>query len=351
VLLMIEAHVLDSWTRSPDRETATYRIAMILAGMGSVLFLTLAGVAVALSAGSKLRRMADATAATRAVAWRGLEIFLLAFLFRLQAWILGWSDSPRDLLKVDVLNVMGPAIVATALLWRLGRSVTSRCIVFALSAAAVAFITPVVRSLDLSALPDPLEAYITPIGGLSNFVFFPWLGLVFAGASMGVLIDGTSDPHRERKLNVWLAACGALLAIAAGVSSLMPSLYRQSLFWTTSPSYFFIRAGVVAVLIAASYAWNDWFNRAHRSSPRVSPITQLGKTSLFIYWIHVELVYGLISRPIHHQLTLTQASIAYVLITALMLACSIGKERLVQRFRTGNQSGDETLIAVRRITS
>jgi uncharacterized membrane protein len=78
---------------------------------GAPLFLFLAGVAIPLSAGSKLRKSGDIPAATRAVVRRGLEIFGLAFLFRLQAWILGWS-SPRALLKVDILNIMGPSIMA-----------------------------------------------------------------------------------------------------------------------------------------------------------------------------------------------------------------------------------------------
>src|SRR5512134_1811164 len=111
VLIMIEAHVLDSWTRFPDRQTRQFAYAMILGGFGAPLFLFLAGVAVPLSAGSKLRRTGDAHAASRAVVRRGLEVFGLAFLFRIQAWVLGWS-SPRLILKVDILNIMGPSIMA-----------------------------------------------------------------------------------------------------------------------------------------------------------------------------------------------------------------------------------------------
>ena len=116
VLIMIEAHVLDSWTRFPDRQTRHYAYAMVLGGFGAPLFLFLAGLAVPLSAGSKLRRTGDGQAASRAVARRGLEIFGLAFLFRIQAWVLGWS-APRWLLRVDILNIMGPSIMAAAAIW------------------------------------------------------------------------------------------------------------------------------------------------------------------------------------------------------------------------------------------
>ena len=134
VLLMIEAHLLDSWTGEPGRSSEAYRYAIIVGGTGSGLFLFLAGIASALSAGSKWRRHGDPAAAAGAVAWRGLEIFLLAFLFRLQAWFVSWSQDPGDLLKVDILNIMGPSIVAAALMWRLFPSVRARTLLFAAAA-------------------------------------------------------------------------------------------------------------------------------------------------------------------------------------------------------------------------
>ncbi len=48
---------------------------------------------------------------------RGVEIFLLAFLFRLQAFIVSPGSHPVTLFRVDVLNVMGPAMVVAGLLW------------------------------------------------------------------------------------------------------------------------------------------------------------------------------------------------------------------------------------------
>ena len=58
-LIMIEAHILDSWTRYDDRQSALYGAAMLVAGLGAPLFLFLAGVSVSLSAASKLRRTSD----------------------------------------------------------------------------------------------------------------------------------------------------------------------------------------------------------------------------------------------------------------------------------------------------
>ena len=111
-------------------------------------------------------------AASRRVVRRGLEIFGLAFLFRFQAWVLGWS-SPRWLLRVDILNIMGPSIMAAAAIWGAVRTTAGRFAAFTAATLAVTLTTPIVRNISvLSALPDPLEAYIRPVGELSNFVFF-----------------------------------------------------------------------------------------------------------------------------------------------------------------------------------
>ena len=48
---------------------------------------------------------------------RARFLFILAILFRLQGWIFAWGTSPwTDLLKVDILNVMGATAALLAFL-------------------------------------------------------------------------------------------------------------------------------------------------------------------------------------------------------------------------------------------
>ena len=214
VLVMIEAHVVDSWTAAPDRFSKAFAWAMVVGGFGAPLFLLLAGVAVSLSAGSKARRLGDTRAACLAVMRRGLEIFLLAFVFRIQAWILGWS-SPRFLLRVDILNVMGPAIVMSAALWGMRATFRGRVVVFMIATLATTFLTPIVRlSTMVGRLPDPIEAYLRPVGSLTSFSFFPWAGFVFAGALLGVLLDAVRSDSGGR---AWSSTEGRLnLGVSLG---------------------------------------------------------------------------------------------------------------------------------------
>ena len=330
VLIMIEAHLIDSWTRSPDRDTYSFGVSMVVGGFGAPLFLFLAGVSVALSAASKLRKSGSIAPASRAVMRRGLEIFGLAFVFRLQACILSWG-SWWSLLKVDILNIMGPSIVAAAGLWGLVRSMRARLALFAAATLVVAFATPLIRATPaLDVLPDPIEAYIRPKPGLTNFIFFPWMAFVFAGAWCGVLLDEARTRHAEQRLNLGFGLLGAALAAGAFGASYLPSPYPSSHFWSTSPAFFLFRSGVLIALIGVAYAWM----RRPGGETKWSPVQQLGRSSLFVYWIHVELVYGLMVRPLHKSFSLPGAWFAVLWFSALMLVCSLAKDRVVQWWRT-----------------
>jgi uncharacterized membrane protein len=331
VLIMIEAHVIDSWTRTSERASVAFGRSLILGGFGAPLFLFLAGIAVALSAGSKARRMGDDRKAAWLVARRGAEIFALAFLFRLQAFIV--SASPAwTLLKVDILNIMGPAIAISAWLWATTHSRTGRLLTFAIVTAGLALATPIVRAVSwLGPLPDFIEGYLRPIPGLTNFAVFPWAAFVPAGAFVGVILDDARQPATERRVNAGLALGGAALVVGAYEASFLPTPYAHSSFWTSSPSFLFLRVGILVIAVAVSYAWEQ----RPSAGRRWSPLRLLGRSSLFIYWIHVEMVYGLVSLPLHGGLRLRWAWVALVVFWTFMLLCAMGKERTVRWWKAG----------------
>ena len=335
VLIMIEAHVIDSWTRLDDRGSSAYEWSMILGGFGAPLFLFLAGLSVALSAGAKMRHGMERRDASGAVVTRGLEIFGLAFLFRLQAMVVSWGPW-RSLLKVDILNIMGPAIMAAAALWGGMKTTRGRLMAFAVATLALAFLTPPVRAASiLAALPDPIEGYLRPRPGFTNFAIFPWAGFVFGGAFLGVLLDEARNPSTERRLNTWFAVGGGLLAVGAFAASHVPSLFANSEFWTSSPSFFLLRTGILVLTVPVAYLWH----RRPRGEAAFSPLQQMGRTSLFIYWIHIELIYGLIVRPLHKSLTFGQACLGVVIFAVLMLLVSLVKDRLVEVWRRSTIAG------------
>jgi uncharacterized membrane protein len=325
VLIMIEAHTIDSWTRLSERDREPFGYAIILGGFGAPIFLFLAGIAVPLMANARMRKGADPAAAAAAVRRRGWEIFGLAFLFRLQSFVLSGGAPLQTLLKVDILNIMGPALVGAAALWGAGRRASTRFILLLATAVALAMFTPIVRTSPwLAWLPDPVEWYLRPYPGRTTFTMFPWAGFLFAGAALGVVLETV----REKPFIAALTAVGPAIALGGYGASFLPAIYAQVNFWTSSPTFFFLRLGVLVSLVPIAYAFS-------RALPGVSaPLEYFGRASLFVYWIHVEMVYGVMSQAIHKRLTFEQALAAFALFSVFLFGVAKLKDYLAGRFRT-----------------
>jgi uncharacterized membrane protein len=339
VLLMIAAHTLDAWTRlaPADRKTMAFRDATVLGGFAAPMFLWLAGVGVALAAARAAERR-GVRAAIDAACRRGLQIFVLAFLFRLQALILTPGGHPVTIFRVDVLNIMGPSMIAAGLLWGLARSAAGRVAWYSAATIVLTMATPIVRaSAAVDALPLWLRWYVRPAGDLTTFTLFPWAAFVFAGAAVGALLAAAGD-RSERRLHAALAVVGAALIVGGFWAAGRPTIYSASSFWTTSPTWFAIRVGILMVALSAIYLL----------APPIPVVERLGRNSLFIYWIHVELVYGYASWLWRHRLPLWATAIAYIAFCALMYRTIGWRDRIIDWWRArrrGAATAAETATA------
>jgi hypothetical protein len=91
-------------------------------------------------------------------------------------------------------------------------------------------------------------------------------------------------------------------------------------FWTSSPTFFFIRLGIVAGLVPLAWL-----------APRLPAIETLGQSSLFVYWIHVEMVYGVMATPIKRSLPLWGSLLATLLLCAVLYLLVRLKDRALAR--------------------
>jgi uncharacterized membrane protein len=357
VLLMIEAHAIDSWTRIADRKTTLYRDATILGGFAAPLFLWLAGLAVVLAATRTSERTGSRAGAAEAIVRRGLEIFILAFLFRIQAFIVSPGNHIVALFRVDILNVMGPAIVAAGLVWALSARTTVRVVLFSIAAIACTMLTPIVRTAAVvGLLPVWLQWYIRPAGELTVFTLFPWAGFVFAGGAAGAMLAAARDQPSERRAQTALGLAGAALVAAGFFMAARPSIYASASFWTSSPTWFAIRLGILMLALSAMYSLWSFLDR--HENPKTgnqryrgfalswqAPLERFGRHSLFIYWIHVELVYGYFSWFWRHRLPLWGTAIAYVLFCILMYRALDLRDRVVASWRSRRDVGGSAQTA------
>jgi uncharacterized membrane protein len=213
-------------------------------------------------------------------------------------------------------------------------------VVFSAATASIVLASPAIRAMGwLSRLPDPIEGYMRPVPGLTNFSLFPWAAFLTGGVVIGILLDQARTPESDRRMNLWVGAAGAVLAFAAWRASFLPPMDPRSAFWTTSTSFFFIRLGLMTACLTSAYLWEQ------RPWPhRWSPVQALGRSSLFVYWIHVEMVYGLVSLPLHHAFSLPSAWVALGIFSVFILACVIAKNRLVN-WRRGSPLTRERAFA------
>jgi len=331
VLLMIVAHTADAWTRAADRQSTAFGWTMVLGGFAAPLFLWLAGLVIALSATRFAPTDDGRGTAVHAICKRGLEIFILAFLFRLQAFIVSPGSHPIAIFRVDILNVMGPSIVAVGLVWALGASTGARAVLYAAVAAAIAMVTPIIRAAAIvNELPVWLQWYVRPAGDLTTFTMFPWSGFVFAGAACGVLLS-VKDRRQERRMQAAFATAGVILVVFGFYTSTRASIYAQSNFWSSSPTWFAIRTGLLMVGVAVFYAIGLL---AARSNLRFRPLERFGRSSLFVYWIHVELVYGYASWPLRFRLPLWGSLAACAAFSLLMYGAIVFRDRVVEKWRS-----------------
>ena len=317
VVIMIEAHTVDAWTVDDPavRGLWQYKRLQFIAGWAAPLFLMLAGVSVALAVSAHLRKGRTIREAGGLVEKRGWEVFGMAFLFRLQSFLLSPTQHVEALLKVDILNIMGLAMVASAWCWSRAETDRQRA-QWLLGGAGLCVLigqfTPV-WSWPLW-FGDTLQGYFRSVPGTGNFMFFPWAGFVFFGTWLGGLLLVNRDVAADRRFHLGLGAVGVLAVLVGLAGTQVPELTPHSTFWLESTSFFLIRVGAMTAMLSGAWIWMQ-----RPRAGRWSPMVVFGQTSLFVYWVHVEIVYGFPTIAIRYSLSIRDALIAYAAFTIFML--------------------------------
>src|SRR5271154_1658367 len=227
-LLMFQTHCYDSWLSADARGGALFHWSQLLGTMPAPLFLFLSGVSFALVTERLWEKGTARDAIARQTIWRGLEIYALGVLFRLQEYVLGYPKSPwTDLLRVDVLNILGICMMLMGVVcWlatsrRLAVSLKASMFGAGVLAAVVAMVTPVLYTTHrLQFLPWPIESYIDGVhtfGAPQPWLFpiFPWIAFAFAGLAVGLFLFTDFAKRDERSTFVWIGIAGVICCVAS----------------------------------------------------------------------------------------------------------------------------------------
>jgi uncharacterized membrane protein len=342
-VLMFQTHCYDSWLSPAARRSSFFAWSQLGGTLPAPLFIFLAGVSSAFVT-DRLRSkgLSPSQVASKTIQ-RGAMVFGAGLLLRLQEFLLGWPHAPwTDLLRSDVLNILGLSMILMGLLCRFTAvfgagdasdtaSTTARMrrrdIAAAVAAAAlIALVTPPLWTTHRPRwLPWFLESYINGVHVFKEpqpwlFPLFPWAAFAFAGLAIGFLLKTDRLRRSETAGPAALGALGAVLALLAlwldGRSSRLYAVYD---FWHTSPNFFLLRVGVLLMILFLGHAWCRW----GLGGWKFHPLIQLGNTSLLVYWVHIEFVYGRFSILRKGQQSIGMASLGLLTIFVAMLILSM----------------------------
>jgi uncharacterized membrane protein len=325
VIFMMEWHAFDSWLAPWTRTRPSFWYIALMAGLPSRMFLLLVGVSAAIRFEGQLARGVDRAIMLRQTAKRGLEIVAMAYLFRLQEYTLaGFQGGWRSVFKVDILNAIGFSLllIAAVATPRRGRPQYAAALV---AAALLLGFGPLIgpRPLGPAALA-PLTSYVGGVRPMAAFPIFPWGAWGLLGVVLGHAWLRLSAVHGQARVFLATGVLGVLCTTAVnGVRAIDPYVIRYSsaLSQNMGPGAFFYRLGLIGAL--AGVAWIV----TRLSGDRFSVLKQFGRTSLFVYWIHVNLCYGGISRFLRGRLSVPAATACLLVLIALMFAASMAKTR------------------------
>ena len=348
-VLMFQTHCYDSWLGADARKSTFFMWSQLGGTLPAPLFLFLAGISFALVTDKLRQKDVPARQIASTTIRRGAEILGLGLLFRLQEYAIAFPWAPwTDLLRVDVLNTIGLSMMLMGLVCWMALSLRPTRAAAGTIAVAVALgislLTPMVWTTWRPRwLPWPLESYVNGVHNLGApqawlFPVFPWAAFAFAGLAAGFFLQS----EWARKAGAWAFALAGgvgigLILLSRWLDARPQQIYPVYDYWHSSPEFFIFRVGLLLVILLAVYGWCRW----SAGQWGFSPLVQLGQTSLLVYWVHIEFVYGRASILHKRANDIGTASIGLGIIFVAMLGLSVLRTKYKGR-------GAEVWASVRR---
>jgi threonine/homoserine/homoserine lactone efflux protein len=356
ILLMLEGHTFRTFLPAPLQTTQLFQFHEFIHGLSAPAFLFGAGLTFIIST---RRRWEEYHHWGAPLARRVRRLLLVLFLgfaihlpyFSIRKVVLDATASDYlQLFQCDVLHCIGLGLLALhGLVFFFKKE--SRFYGMVLSAIiTVCFLTPLIWDIDpLPYLPAAAAQMVNGLHG-SPFPLFPYVGFLFAGVIVSWEFLLAAGAGRQRQFMGKLAIIGCALAAAGIVLDVLPiQIYPTYNYWYTSPNYFILRIGTLLVLTAAFWYAAPWFKKAPTA------LTVLGRESLFVYVLHLILLYGSAVNPsanlqvrFGQRLTTPEIAGVFLIFTAAICLAALGwsylKERRFHLYRIVQLAGGAVFL-------
>lgn len=328
VLTMIQAHVSNSTILASIRKTPEFHKLDLLNGMVSACFIFIAGFAISLVIDQKL----DSFLKWEKPLWmqirRLLFILALGYWLHLPFWslqrLLHMNDQQMlTVFRSDVLHAISISLLFCLLTAIILRNRTATAITLGGLCLFVVFWTPYLYDTDPIAYTSPiLSTYLTAHRN-PLFPLFPSSAYAFAGYFFCWLYLELKKRGKEQILFAVLMPLGLVMLVGAFQLFYLPWSYHTYADPSkSSPRHFMMKLG--AVLLVLSVVW--FYERLWK--PGRSYVNMIGQESLFVYGLHLMIVYGCVFTPhsfasdIGSNLTVGPSLLLSLLLIAVM--CAVG---------------------------
>ncbi len=298
ILLMLEGHTFRTFLSRDLQQTFFFQIHEFIHGLSAPAFLFGAGLTFVISTRQRweafhhwgdplARRMKRIVM----IILLGLAIHLPFFSIR-KIIVDGTTSDYLQLFQCDVLYCIGIGLLILHGLVFFFKT-ESRFYGLVVSAVVtVCFLTPIIWSVDfLSYFPPVLAQLCNGMHG-SPFPLFPYVGFLFAGVVVSWEFLLAVREQREQRFMMQLAIIGCVLVLAGILFDVLPvKIYPVYNYWFTSPNYFLVRIGALLTILPLFWFWGK---KIKKPKPL---LTVLGRESLFVYVLHLVVLYGSAVNP------------------------------------------------------
>ncbi len=299
ILVMIETHVFNAMIVPGLKETTLFDILSFINGMVAPSFLFVSGFVFFVSSRRKIGDFRRFGAAFWKQMGRMALIWFIAYGLHLPSFSFkrmftettaeGWLK----FYQVDILHciVAGWLFLLFCLIFIRSEVFYRRWMT--VSGLVTVFVTPFLSGTDLNQFfPAPISAYFNG-QHYSIFPLFPWLGfMILGGLTASLYVKAMSEGY-QKQFMIRLALIAASLVALSSLLSLIPlQVEYASTGWRDNPLFFFIRFGVVLLLLATCWYYADRWDTRSRQGAGSAGILDVSRESLFVYVAHLLIIYG-----------------------------------------------------------
>jgi len=293
VIVMVMGHSIDAVLNMDVRSTELFRLYDAVRGFTAPMFLFVSGLTFAIATE---KRWAEFLTLTRPLLRRMLKILLvLAIGYALHFPFFSFTKlvneaGPLEMeqfFQVDVLHCVAGSLLFLHLLVVLTRTPRRFAITTLALATGIVITAPFIWNMDLASALSPVVAPYFNQKQMSIFPLFPYAAFLLVGAVVGHFFLAATKTDRARAFFAGILCLGVTAGVCGLLFDPIPvSLYPPHDFWKTSPNFFLIRLGIVMVVTAGVY----FLRRVPSLVGRLLAV--LGQASLFVYVVHLIVVYG-----------------------------------------------------------